>query len=182
MDIRLLVNVASRAWALPVLGALHDGVIARQSRLIAATGAGRAAFGQSLAHLIELGLVERNPGHGHPLRPEFRLTAQGKPVAEAASRINKLTPFGDHDLLRRTWTVPVLASLSRPKHFGEVRAELGGITDRALAQSLQRIESQKWISRRVNTAHRPPRPIYQSANEGLMIGQIITGGLTATHR
>lgn len=182
MNINLLVNVASRAWALPVLGALHDGVIARQSRLIAATGAGRAAFVQSLTHLIDLGLVERNPGHGHPLRPEFRLTTQGKPVAEAASRINKLTPFGEHDLLRRTWTVPVLASLSRPKHFGEVRADLGAITDRALAQSLQRIEAHDWISRRVNIHHRPPRPIYQSANEGLVIGQIVTGDLAAIHQ
>ena len=84
MDISEIVNVASRAWALPILNCLHGGVPGRQAPLLAATGAGRTAFAQSIGHLIEIGLVERNPGHGHPLRPEFRLTEAGKAARDYA--------------------------------------------------------------------------------------------------
>lgn len=34
-------------------------------------------------HLIKIGLLERNPGYGHPLRPEFRLTQLGIEAAAA---------------------------------------------------------------------------------------------------
>lgn len=172
MDINPLVNVTARAWALPVLAAMHDGVIGRQSRLIGATGASRTAFAQSLDHLIQSGLLERNPGHGHPLRPEFRLTKAGEQVAKMASQINAVSPFADHRLLRRTWTLPILATLSEPRHFGMIKEQLGAITDRALAQSLRTMEDQAWISRQVNSTLRPPRPLYRAVNTGREISMI----------
>ncbi len=110
MDISLLVKITSRAWCLSILDALHQGgTPARQAPLLAATGASRTAFAQSLAHLVDLGVLERNPGHGHPLRPEYRLTATGKEAAVMAARIMdaKVNDAG-LALLRRSWTVPVL--------------------------------------------------------------------------
>ena len=74
MDINLIVNVCSKAWALPILAAMGDGVPGRQAALLNATGAGRSSFASSVTHLIDLGLVRRRGGHGHPLRPEFELT------------------------------------------------------------------------------------------------------------
>ena len=47
-------------------------------------------------HLIELGLLERNPGYGHPLRPAFRLTELGRTVAtlaDSAAQVH-LKPHG----------------------------------------------------------------------------------------
>lgn len=171
MDINFLVKVTSRAWSLNILALMQAGTPGRQAALLAASGAGRTAFGQSLMHLVDLGLLERNPGHGHPLRPEYRLTDQGQQVAKLAGRIGAVAP--DKELLRRSWTVPVLAASRQPRYFSQIKADLGAITDRALSQSLTQLQSQSWIERRINPDQRPPRPTYHAANDGLRIAQVI---------
>lgn len=174
MDITTLVNITSRAWALPILASLNDGVPARQAPLLAATGAGRTAFQQSMDHLIRIGLLERNPGHGHPLRPEFRLTPLGQIVADFARKIHHLSATDDHPLIRRAWTVPVITTLSHPRHFTDIKRHLPAITDRALSQSLHLMEDHAWVHRAIDPVARPPRPIYSAVNTGAMISQIIT--------
>ncbi|MCL6284500.1 winged helix-turn-helix transcriptional regulator [Ruegeria sp. 2012CJ41-6] len=177
MDINLLVKITSRAWSLSILALLHDGVPGRQAPLLTQTGAGRTAFAQSLAHLKALGLLERNPGHGHPLRPEFRLTQEGIAIAETASRIRAMVPGQEERaLLRRAWSVPILAVGHRPRYFSEMKGALMPITDRALAQSLQHLRSHQWMDREIDISRHPPRPLYQTVNAGAAISQII--GLT----
>ncbi|MEP3279377.1 MAG: winged helix-turn-helix transcriptional regulator [Stappiaceae bacterium] len=177
MDINLLVKVTSRAWSLTILALMHEGIPGRQAALLAAAGAGRTAFAQSLTHLIELGLLERNPGHGHPLRPEYRLTDAGKEFAGVAARIKSLSDQRSGPrLLRRVWTVPVLAVSRQPQYFGEIKSHLGSITDRALSQSLKQLETQRWLNREIDTASRPARSVYQAANMGAQISQAIRLG------
>jgi len=174
MNINLLVKVTSRAWSLSILALMHGGTPGRQSALLAASGAGRSAFGQSLMHLVELGLVERNPGHGHPLRPEYRLTPDGREVAKVAGKIDAaVPPAPGRDLLRRAWTIPVLAASRHPRHFSQIKAELSTITDRALSQSLTQLQSHLWIERRIDAEQRPPRPTYHAANDGLRIARVV---------
>jgi len=172
MDISLLVKITSRAWCLAILAALHGGTPARQAPLLAATRASRTAFAQSLANLVDLGVLERNPGHGHPLRPEYRLTATGKEAAAMAARIMeaKVNDAG-LALLRRCWTVPVLTTCARPRFFGEVKTALPRITDRALSQSLKQLHAQRWISRAVDTGTHPPRALYQATGPGTEIAR-----------
>ena len=43
--------------------------------MLARLGLSRSALAASLAQLQEAGWLRRNPGHGHPLRPEYVLTA-----------------------------------------------------------------------------------------------------------
>lgn len=172
MDIALFVNITSRAWALPILSNLHEGVAGRQAPLLAATGASRTAFSQSLDHLITIGLLERNPGHGHPLRPEFRLTPRGKAAAAIANKIQNVSGDEDQDLLRRSWTLPVLTSLHSPSHFNEIKRNLQTITDRALSQSLKSMEVRNWVCRSVDDVARPPRSIYRAVNTGDAISRI----------
>ncbi len=168
MDINLLVKLSSRAWSLNILALLHDGVPGRQAPLLAATSAGRTAFALSLEHLVSLGLVERNPGHGHPLRPEFRLTASGIIAAEMASRIVKAVPDDtDFTLLRRSWSVPVLALTAKPMRFSELKTGLSKITDRALTTSLVQLEEKSWLRRDINISSRIPYPTYMAQNAGL---------------
>lgn len=174
MDINDLVKVTARAWSLQVLALMHEGVPGRQASLIAASGAGRTAFGHSLRHLLELGLLERNPGHGHPLRPEFRLTPKGIEVAAVATKIMQ-TVVGPDDgaLLRRMWTIPILATIQRPRYFSEIKIALAPITDRALSQSLQQLQTRTWVARQIDLGMRPPRPRYQVVNLGAQIGAVV---------
>ncbi len=174
MDIKVLVKLTSRAWSLKVLALMHEGVPGRQAPLLAASGASRTAFVHSLCHLEGLGLLERNPGHGHPLRPEFRLTPVGQTLAPIAHKIE--ATVGDETgaiLLRKMWTVPLLAVANRPKVFSELKRELNPITDRALSKSLRELNNQNWIERSVNVELHPPRPYYQVVNEGAEINHVI---------
>lgn len=178
MDIGSFVNLTSRAWALPILASLHAGVAGRQATLLAATGAGRSAFTQSLDHLIALGLLERNPGYGHPLRPEFRLTEPGIAAAAIASKIQTVSGDENQAFLRRSWTLPVLTSLHTPSRFNDIKRHLFTITDRALSQSLKSMEARNWVSRSVDDTARPPRSIYCAVNTGEMISRITAPEIT----
>lgn len=174
MDIALLVKLTSRAWSLSILAQMDRGVPGRQATLLTATGAGRTAFRQSLDHLIDLELIERNPGHGHPLRPEFRLTKQGVIIAGLANRIESVVgQTSGQNLLRRAWSLPVLGASRKPRYFGEIKNQLSPITDRALSQSLKLLESHQWLQRHVETSGRPVRARYQAANAGADISQLI---------
>lgn len=172
MYIKTFVNITSRAWALPILSNMYAGVAGRQATLLTATGASRTAFAQSMEHLIKIGLLERNPGHGHPLRPEFRLTELGTTAAAIAHQIHGVTGNEDRDLLRRSWTVPILTALYTPSHFNDIKRNLPAITDRALSQSLKSMEDRSWVRRSVSETARPPRSIYCATNTGGQISKI----------
>ena len=172
MDITTIVKVTSRAWSLDILALLHSGVPGRQAPLLSSTGANRTTFAKSLAHLVELGLLERNPGHGHPLRPEYRLTPHGAQVAKIADKIVGVVP-GESQvaLLRRKWTIPVLTVTLTPRRFTEIKSDLFSITDRALSKSLDQLQELEWLRREIDTSDRPPRSTYQAANTGFKICQ-----------
>ncbi len=174
MDIKTLVKLTSRAWSLNILSLMHDGTPGRQASLLAATAASRTAFAASLENLVSLGFIERNPDHGHPLRPEFRLTDQGKIAAQVAKRIVSLVPSDEEfTLLRRSWTVPVLALIEEPQRFSHLRTSLISITDRALSGTLQQLEERQWVDRHLVTSVRTPYPIYGAINRGQEITRAI---------
>ena len=110
MDKHQLVNLCSRTWSLTALSLIAHGVSCRVSPLAAAAGCGRTSMSASVEHLISLGLLERNPGHGHPLRPEYRLTPGGVYVAEwAKGLINLVKSDQDQSLLRNKWSLPLIS-------------------------------------------------------------------------
>lgn len=174
MDISDLVKLTSRAWALDILAAMHRGVAARQVPLLAACGAGRTAFGASLAHLIDLGFLMRNPGHGHPLRPEFKLTPKGAVAAGMAARVlDQVREDPARALLRKRWTLPILAQATLPVRFSRLRAGLAPVTDRALSTSLLDVEEHGWIRREIDLTTRRPFPVYTAVGEGALLGEAV---------
>ena len=178
MDIISFVKLTSRAWSIPILACMHEGVAGRQAPLLMATGASRTAFAQSMNHLISLGFLERNPGYGHPLRPEFRLTSHGVAAAAIAGEIQRISENRNQDLLRRSWTLPVLILIHRPLHFNQIKRSLPTITDRALSQSLKSMELVNWASRSVDLSKRPPGSLYQAINEGGIISTTVASQIT----
>lgn len=174
MNITYLVKLTSKAWSLKILALLHSGTPARRAPLVAATQASRTSFAASLEHLIELKLLERNPGHGHPLRPEFRLTQTGIGVAAIAHQIIKLVPDDKaFSVIKRNWTVPILAVTATPMRFSHISAGLETITDRALSKSLGLLEEQAWLKREIDISERSPYPVYKAINTGQEINQAL---------
>ena len=79
-------------WALPILAHLSGTGGSRFVPLAAALGMSRDALRQTLDSLMALGLVTPNPGYGHPTRPEYILTDEGRRVQEVVPTDSCRTP------------------------------------------------------------------------------------------
>jgi DNA-binding HxlR family transcriptional regulator len=157
-----LIELFHHRWAPPALVLLDQRGGVRFAELQARLGVGRESLRRALDALLDLGFVRRNPGYGHPLRPEYLITAAGRKPATAVAR---LLAGGDPDLLLRKWSVPVLAELGEERRFSELRASLPGVTPRALALALQQLEEARLIRRDVLPT-RPPSSVYRPTARG----------------
>ena len=61
-------------WAVPILAVLHREKGAKFVTLGSRLGVSRDSLRRSLDRLTQQRLVRRNPGYGHPMRPEYVLT------------------------------------------------------------------------------------------------------------
>src|SRR4051794_8644501 len=145
MSIEELISIFHHRWAAPVLAELLRQKGSRFAALVGTLGVGRESLRRTLDSLIEQGLVARNPGYGHPLRPEYVLTTRGE---DAARRCAKLLAAGDEDVLLRKWSLPVLTAVTQPSRFSELRAGLPGVTPRALALALKDLQAAGLVERR----------------------------------
>ena len=170
MDKYQLVNLCSRTWSLTALSLMARGVSGRVSPLAAAAGCGRTSMSASVDHLISLGLLEKNPGYGHPLRPEYRLTSGSIYVAEWALALSNLIKSDqDQALLRNKWSLPLISCLPKEKRYSEIRRELIPITDRALSSCIARLTEESWIKRNVLINISPPTVTYRTLKTGQKI-------------
>ncbi len=76
-------------------------------------------------------------------------------------------------IVRRSWSVPILAVTEAPKRFSIIKSGLGAITDRALSKSLYVLEEQDWLKREIDVSQRSPFPTYRAVNAGRRINQAI---------
>src|SRR5438067_1169960 len=103
-----LIALFHHRWAPPALALLAERRGARFVELQRRLNVGRDSLTRALDALVDLGLVRRDTGYGHALRPEYHPTARGQRAAVVAARV---LAAGDHDVLLRKWSVPVLAEL-----------------------------------------------------------------------
>jgi DNA-binding HxlR family transcriptional regulator len=154
--------IVHHRWSLPVLAELSALGGAKFVTLTSRLGVSRDSLRATIDALIELGLVQRNPGHGHPMRPEYLLTAAGARLAPACARIvEALRALDAEEVALRKWSLPVARGLvAGEERFNALKARLPGVTPRALSIALRSLQEAGLVERRIEDG-RTPTPVYR---------------------
>lgn len=162
-----LAQLFHHRWAVPVLAELHRWSGCRFVVLHKRLGIGRESLRRTLASLAEQDLVVRNPGYGHPLRPEYVLTPQGEAVAPAcAELVQALDALGLSSIGLNKWSMPVVAALDATgsSRFAQLRESLPPVSPRALALALKALADAGLVERNVVDSF-PPTAVYTLAGD-----------------
>lgn len=176
LDAAALKTLTAHRWAMPVMALLAREKGSRFAVIAARFGLSSHSLTRCLQHLRESGWVIPNPGHGHPLRPEYVLTEAGQAVGGACERImetRRRLGLEAADLPR--WGLPVVAGMGEEwTRFGMLQSRLAPVTPRALSMTLQAMIGQDLVRRRLEDRF-PPVPLYGLTGRG----QDLAGALAA---
>ena len=175
-DLRQFVLLFHHRWALPVLAELHRTGGAKFVTLVNRLAVNRDSLHQALEVLIAEGVVQRNPGHGHPLRPEYLLTAAGNGRAPWCARILAiLSALGIEDVALRKWSLPVVYALRQGlDRFSEVRTFFPGLTPRSLILTLKSLQQVGLVVRTISDGY-PPASHYRLTRRGQELSALLEG-------
>jgi len=170
LDLSHLVSLVHHRWNIMVVAELYRLSGAKFITLVNRLDASRGSLSAALEHLIELGFVIKNTGHGHPMRPEYLLTAQGLAIGEEClTLVRILTRRNELDLAFRKWTLPLVVAIGKSRlRFNEVRASLGDATPRAIATGLRSLLQYGWLDRSLIDEF-PPTAGYELTARGRRI-------------
>ena len=156
-------------YTLPVMALLHQLNGAKFLSLVRMLSASDRAIRQALDHLIDLDWVERNPGYGHPSRPEYILTSEGSRVAPDAAAIwSELSAWSNEEIAMERWPLVALDSVLGGNHrFAQISKDIGA-TPRAVALALQRLDAAGLVERKVIHAF-PPTTLYEPTQWGICL-------------
>lgn len=162
-----IIKLFHRRWAAPVLADLYAYEGAKAVALTNRLGISRESLRCTLDELIANGWVVRNPGYGHPMRPEYLLTKQGTKLAPTCLSLMKtLNRIGVQRTALLKWSMPIALALgSGIDRFGELKRTLPGITARALTLGLKELQSSGLIKRRILDQY-PPTSSYSLTPKG----------------
>jgi len=167
-----LVRLCHHRWAAPVAAeiARRDGC--RFVELQSALKLSPASLRNALEAVFALGLADRNPGYGHPLRPEYMPTAAG--LLLVGPWLSLWRAVGESratELAARKWTLPALDAIaSGNQRFAQIEEALAGITPRALAATLRDLVAAGLVQRTVEASF-PPAPVYTVTASGRRIAR-----------
>jgi DNA-binding HxlR family transcriptional regulator len=163
-----LPELLHHRWVAPVLAELDRTAGSRFVILTNRVGVGSESLRRTLAALIDGGLVARNPGYGHPLRPEYVLTQRGARVAPVcAVLLAGLRELGVENAGLKKWSLPVVLALGGPRRhrFSALQERLRAITARALALALKDLTAAGLVERAVTDGY-PPASVYSLTSAG----------------
>jgi DNA-binding HxlR family transcriptional regulator len=144
-----LIALCHHRWSIPILAELHRDNGAKFVTLVQRLQLSRDALSRTLDALVQLGLVKRNTGYGHPLRPEYILTAPGKHIGQAALELlHQIQQLEATNTALKKWTLPILNAIHHHiNRFSSLRETLPSISPRALTLTLQDLEELAWLTR-----------------------------------
>lgn len=148
------------------MAALYNTNGARFVTLLNQLQSSRDALNRTLQALIQQGWISRNPGYGHPLRPEYLLTSHGLKIAPVCDDLcDCLRGLNILDIGFNKWLIPVVVSLGLGHYrFNEIKLSLENITPVALATTLKLLSNRQLIVRNVS-ADSPPQVKYRPSSE-----------------
>lgn len=171
----LLIQLGSHRWLVPLLAdlAAHRG--ARFVELIHRLGLSRDSLSRTLDAATAIGWVQRNPGHGHPLRPEYILTEAGKAAAARAATIAAAqSAIGLPPGATTRWSLPLVAGIGAGHdRFNALSRLLVPATPRALSQGLTAL-GERGLVRREVIDMRPPTSRYDLTRSGRLLAEACT--------
>jgi DNA-binding HxlR family transcriptional regulator len=146
----------------PIVAVLAHDRGAKFVTLLNRTTASRDTLSDTLAQLMKQGVVMKNPGYGHPMRPEYILTPAGEALGPACIEATVVIPtLGILDIALKKWPMLVLVAIGRGgSRFGEIKELLPGVTPRALTGALRDLQQAGLIDRRI-TESWPPHTVYE---------------------
>ena len=166
----LLIALGSHRWLVPLLAdlAAHKG--ARFVELIHRLGLSRDSCTRTLEAAARIGWMQRNPGHGHPLRPEYILTEAGAVAAARAATIAAAqAAIGMPPGSATRWGLPLVVGIGGGHdRFNALSRLLTPATPRALSQGLTALGSHGLVRREVIDT-RPPASRYDLTASGQLL-------------
>ena len=159
-----LADLSHHRWAIPVLAEIDRTSGSRFVTLARRLDVSGESLRRTLASLQKDGLVSRNPGYGHPLRPEYVLTRRGRTIAPRCAAVVEAAR-GQEAVVLKKWSLPVLALLGQPRRFSDLRTGLPEATPRALTLALKELQAAGLVDRRV-TEEYPPSALYEATPAG----------------
>lgn len=165
-----LIDLVHHRWNIPVLASLAKRSDGKFVTLANTLNVSRASLSASLADLIDLGLVHKNNGHGHPMRPEYLLTKAGKDIGANCAVLHAIVRRRKAaDLAYRKWTLPLVAVIGdEALRFNEVKSVLPSATPRAITLGLKSMVNERWATRTLINDY-PPAAAYHLKPKGQRI-------------
>ena len=150
------MDLFQKRWNVRILALLHESKGARFVVMKHGLNVNADSLTRSLQFLMKGGWVQRNPGYGHPLRPEYILTPRGHAVAPRCSKLVRAVDRLDvAETVYRKWSVPLLVTIEAGTvRFNGLRETLD-INPRALTQGLQRLCASELILQRLEYSLTP---------------------------
>jgi DNA-binding HxlR family transcriptional regulator len=142
-------------WTLPILAELYRDDGCKFVTLVNRLSLSRDSLSRTLEHLQTLGLAVKNPGYGHPLRPEYVLTPSGQLIgSDALHLINALRDLGLTEVALKKWSLPVLLAVHVGfERFTALLEAFPALTSRGLSISLRDLETSGLLQREPGSAY-----------------------------
>lgn len=163
----LLISLCHFRWAIPLIAEMHRTDGSKFVTLAHCLSISRDSLKRTLAGLVERGWVMKNPGYGHPLRPEYVLSATGRRLGPVCQELNQLlASLGHAGIGLQKWSLPVLCVLAQGAlRFSEIKNALADATPRAVTLALKELGEAGLVERAVVDRY-PPTAVYCLRGDG----------------